>query len=206
MAQAPKPAGPPPGRAQLHEAALRHLARFATTESGLVRVLERSVQRWGRRAEAEGQEVAAARAAAYAETRVVARALVEAGLVDDAVFATARAARLVRSGRSRRGVEAHLVGRGVGSELAHSVLPGPEQELSAAVAYARRRRLGPFRVPGRADEDEAALGGFGQGGGETRSRELGALARAGFPRDVAHRALDLSPAEAEALLLALKRA
>ena len=38
-----------------------------------------------------------------------------------------------------------------------------------------------------------------------RLKALGALARAGFPRDVAERALDLSPEEATERLLAARR-
>ena len=61
--------------------------------------------------------------------------------------------------------------------------------------HLRRRRQGPF-APGAAEEpaDEAA-----------RLKALGALARAGFPRDVAERALDLSPEEATERLLAARR-
>jgi len=59
MSDAPKrprrPAGPPPNAARLREAALAHLARFAATEAGLRRVLERRIARWARAAEAEGQ-------------------------------------------------------------------------------------------------------------------------------------------------------
>lgn len=169
---------------------MRHLSRFSATEAGLVRVLDRRVQRWARAAEPEGQEVAAAVAAARAAARLVAKALVDAGMVNDAVFAAARATRLARSGRSRRAVAAHLASKGVPADVAQSALPEPEQDLPAALAFARRRRLGPFRVR---PADEA------------RMRDLGALARAGFPRDVAERALDTPPDQAEALVIALKR-
>lgn len=189
-ATTPRPAGSAPGRAQLHEAALRHMARFAVTEVGLKRVLERRVQRWARAAAAEGRETAEDVAAGRAEAARVARALVVSGMVDDAAFAAARAARLVRAGRSRRAVAAHLAGKGVQAEVAEAALPAAEQELPAALAYARRRRLGPFREAGDA---------------EVRLRDLGALARAGFSRDVAERALDMDAGQAEALVLKLKR-
>ena len=195
----PRPAGPAPGRAQLHEEALRHLARFAVTEAGLTRVLERRVQRWARAAAAEGLETAAAAASGRLEAARVAKALVASGVVDDAVFAAARAKRLVRSGRSRRAVAAHLAAKGVQAETAQAALPEPEQELPAALAYARRRRLGPFREASREE------GGDDGGDAELRMRDLGALGRAGFTRDVAERALDMEAGAAEALVLALKR-
>ncbi len=190
MPRSIRPAGPAPDQSALREAALRHLSRFATTEAGLVRVLERRVQRWARAAEAEGQPVGPVLADARRLSREVAHALVEAGAVDDAAFAAARAARLVRNGRSRRVVAAHLAAKGVGAELAGSVLPADGDELPSALAFARRRRIGPFR---------------GETDPPTRMRDLAALARAGFSRDVAERALRMAADEAEALVLALKR-
>ncbi len=189
MAPPPKPAGRAPTRAQLHEAALRHLSRFATTEAGLVRVLDRRVQRWARAAAAEGQGIEQDVPVARADARLVARALVETGVIDDAAFAAARAARLVRAGRSRRATSAHLLAKGVPAGMAHEALPG-DDELPSALAFARRRRIGPFR--GTADA-------------EARVRDMGALARAGFPREVAERALAMDADDAAAIVLALKR-
>ena len=182
-----RPAGPAPDRAALHEAALQHLARFAATEAGLVRVLDRRIARWARAAGAEPE----AATASYAAAREVARALAGSGAVDDAAFAEARARRLLRAGRSRRAVSAHLLAKGVDAETAQRALPEAEAELAAAVAHARRRRLGPFRA---VEADAAA-----------RQRELAALGRAGFPRDIAERALRLDPEEAEAVLARLKQ-
>ncbi len=170
----------PLDHAALHEAALRHLARYAATAAGLTRVLDRRIARWAATEGPEAEVTADARRTARA---VVAR-LVEAGAVDDAGFAAARAQRLARSGRSRRAVAAHLAARGVDAETAQAALTG--DELVSALVQARRRRIGPFRVT-EADADG-------------RRRELGMLARAGFPRDVAERALAMPAAEAEALV------
>jgi hypothetical protein len=57
---------------------------------------------------------------------------------------------------------------------------------------ARKRRIGPFRT-GEAP-DEAG-----------RRRELGVLARAGFPQDVARQALAMEPDQAETLVNRLRR-
>jgi len=190
----PPAAGPVPSEALLHEAALNHLARFAATEAGLRRVLSRRVDRWARRAEAEGadpaaiaQQVAAAKAAAAR----VAQRLAAAGVVDDAAFAAARARRLARSGRSRRAIAAHLAAKGVARETADAALPEEEAELGAALAYCRRRRIGPFAA---APQE-----------GEARLKALAALARAGFGRDVAEAALEMDPEAAEERLIALRR-
>jgi len=55
--------------------------------------------------------------------------------------------------------------------------------LVSALILARKRRIGPFRIAA-ADHN----------------RELGVLARAGFPRDVAMRALAMPAEEAEAAI------
>ena len=143
------PAGPAPTRARLHETAVAHLARFSVTEAGLVRVLDRRIDRWVRAATNEAGDpdaIATARAAAQAAARAVAQALVRSGVVDDAAFAGARARGLTRAGRSRRAVGAHLAARGVAPDLAQAALPDPADELATALAFARRRRIGPFRA------------------------------------------------------------
>jgi len=185
-----RPAGPPPDEAGLREAALAHLARFAATEAGLVRVLDRRIARWARAAEAEGQErdaIAAATAPARAAARAIAARLVQAGAVDDSAFAAARAARLARAGRSRRAIAAHLAAKGVAPEVAAEAMPeGEEAELIAALRLLRRKRLGPF-APAPPDA-------------EARRRTLASLARAGFASGPARRALGMAREEAAALL------
>ena len=188
-------AGPPPNAARLREAALAHLARFAATEAGLRRVLERRISRWARAAEAEGQAreaIAAATAALHVEITSLAQSLVVAGAVDDAAFAESRARRLARSGHSRRAIAAHLATKGVATETAAAALPeGEEAELLSALAFCRRRRLGPFA---RVAPDAAA-----------RMKALAAMARGGFAQGVARRALSMDPTEAEEMLLAGRR-
>lgn len=189
----PRPAGPPPDAAKLREAAIAHLARFAATEAGLRRVLARRVDRWAREAEAQGQEEVAARAAAARATAAeVARRLVAEGAVDDKGFAESRARRLLRGGRSRRATLAHLREKGVDAETASASLPeGEEAELDAALAFCRRRRIGPFAAA--------------EPSPQARRKALGALARAGFGGAVAGRALRMEPAEAEARLIAARQ-
>ncbi len=176
----------PISEAALHEAAVTHLARFAATQAGLIRVLDRRIDRWARLQE---EDVAEAVKAARAAARVVAGKLVAVGLVDDAAFAASRARRLSQSGRSRQTIAAHLAARGVGRATTQAVLP--EDEFAAAVAFTKRRRIGAFRRV----EVEA----------EGRLRELGIMARAGFAREVALRALACAPDEAEAIVIRLRQ-
>ncbi|HJS86076.1 MAG TPA: RecX family transcriptional regulator, partial [Acetobacteraceae bacterium] len=101
---------------------------------------------------------------------------------------------LTRRGKSRLAAAAHLAAKGVDAETAAHVLnAGPERELAAALALAARRKIGPF------------YDGEPRDPAERLRRELGILARAGFPRAVAEEALRLDRAEAAAMLEALRR-
>lgn len=189
----PRPPGPPPGAARLQEAAVAHLARFAATEVGLRRVLMRRVDRWKRAAEAFGMtDTEAAVAAGKQAAAEIAKKMVATGSVDDAAFAESRARRLLRGGKSRRAALAHLAAKGVDAETAAAALPEEEgAELDAALAFCRRRRIGPF------GQEEPGI--------EERRKAMAALARGGFGRDVAGRALGMEPGEAEDRLLAARQ-
>jgi regulatory protein len=189
-----RPLGTAPDADGLRDAALDYLARYAATEAGLRRVLERRIDRWARRAAGSDAETVAAQAAAARTIvhEVVAR-LLAAGAVNDAAYAESRARSLVRAGRSRRAVAAHLVAKGVDPAAARAALPEDDaSELGAALVLARKRRIGPFRVGGSPDE-------------AGRRRELGVLARAGFGQYVARRALAMDPDEAETLVNRFRR-
>jgi regulatory protein len=181
--------------AHLDEAGLRALGldyatRYGGTTAAMARILERRIQRW-ERAMLEGEgadaETVAAGAAALRQAagRVVA-SLAAVGAVDDAAFAESRARRLRRSGRSRRAVLAHLGAKGVGASLAGAAVPEDDAtEFAAALAFARRRRVGPFARDGEAGD---------------RMRALMAFGRAGFSGTMARRALECPPEEAARIL------
>jgi len=189
--------GKPPTEAALHAAALAHLARYAATEAGLRRVLERRVSRWARAAgampDADSAAIAATAAAARVAAGAVAERLAKAGAVDDTAFATARAARLRRSGKSRRAITAHLGAKGVAAATTAALLPeDAAAERDAALAWCRRRRVGPFAAAATADAT-------------VRRKALAALARAGFGHAAANEALAMPPEDASAALAARRR-
>jgi regulatory protein len=187
--------GPAPDAAALQAAALTYLARYAATQATLRRVLERRVERWANAAQANGADTSAVAQEAAAARRVardVVARLAASGAIDDAAYAVARGGKLLRAGHSRRAAALDLRARGVDAETARAALPeDADTELAAALALARRRRIGPFRM---AAADAAAI-----------RREAGVLARAGFPREIAVCALGMEAAAAEALLLRLRR-
>jgi regulatory protein len=172
--------------AQLEAWGLSYLARYASSAENLRRILQRRV----RRRLPAGGDREPVRAADLLIDALVARYR-EVRLLDDAAYAAARVRRDLARGRSLRHIAAALASQGVAIEDAMAALAGlrdgaaAEPELVAAVAFARRRRLGPFRA--RPAEAE---------------RELAAFARAGFAQHIAERVLACADAAAVAALLA----
>ena len=170
----------------LRRAALYHLERYASSSASLRRVLLRRV---ARSAEAHGTD----RDEGADEVEKLLARLQEQGLLDDAAYAHSRARSLRRRGASARAVRARLAAKGIGRQLAEQALAdlaeeqGGDPELAAAAAFARRRRLGPWRLP------EARA--------ERRLRDLAALGRQGFSVSLARKVIDAEDIEAvEALL------
>ena len=159
--------------------AISYLGRYASSAENLRQVLSRRVRRHS--------SEAAQRATATIEL-LVAR-YQEAGLLDDAAYAAGRVASLHRRGDSLRAIRARLAAKGLAPEVVADALSdlraaAPDPDLAAACAFARRRRLGPYR---RTAAEPA--------------RELGAFARAGFDRRVAEAVLGCADIEAlEALM------
>ncbi|MFO1070969.1 MAG: RecX family transcriptional regulator [Geminicoccaceae bacterium] len=176
MTAAPRP----PTEERLWRRALAYAERYGGTAASLRRVL---LRRALRDAGALGLDPGPVQAAVE---RVVARAR-DARLVDDSAFAEARARRLVGRGTAPGRIAGRLAGKGVGAETAGAALDRLGAELGdlalrAAVALARRRRLGPWRpAPARP---------------EHRQRDLAVLARAGFEWPVATAVIDAADPEA----------
>ncbi|KQP61404.1 regulatory protein RecX [Methylobacterium sp. Leaf108] len=175
----PKPVTP----AYLERVALDYLERYSASVAMLRAVLLRRVKtRCRLRREEPG---------AFADLveATVARA-VAAGLVDDSRFAQARLASLRRRGASSRIVRAKLAAKGVPRDLVTDALgneattaeeDGVPIEEEAAHAYAKRRRLGPWRRPDLR--------------GPSRDRDIAAMARAGFSYSLASRIVDAETEE-----------
>ena len=157
----------PPDAALLERWALAYLERFASPAENLRRVLLRKARR------RLGPDQAISAATKQEIDALVAR-YCTSGLIDDAAYAAARARARLRRGQSLRTIRGALAAKGVGAEDAAAAIDAlsettPDPELAAACAFARRRRLGPYRRGGNAD----------------RLRELSAFAQAGFSRRAA---------------------
>lgn len=166
----------------LEEWALGYLDRYASTAASLREVLRRRIRR----------RIGGNRDAIAAADRLIDGLVMRyrvAGLLDDAAYAAARARRGLAQGRSLRRIAAGLAAKGVGTEDAAAAIAAlhgaaADPDLAAACAFARRRRLGPFRT---------ALA--------ERGRELAAFARAGFDRRAAEAVLACADEAAVAALL-----
>ncbi|MEQ8440722.1 MAG: regulatory protein RecX [Alphaproteobacteria bacterium] len=159
---------------RLEKAALSYLERFATSAENLRRVLMRRVEKSARLHDTDSAALADAVANLIARYR-------RAGLLDDQAYATARAASLHRAGKSMRYIRQSLAQKGVGPDDCDAAIATLQDEvpadtdLSAAVNYARRRRIGPWRPQGRE---------------EARQKDLSALGRQGFSYEIARRIVE----------------
>ncbi|UTW57737.1 RecX family transcriptional regulator [Kordiimonas sp. SCSIO 12603] len=170
----------------LERAALHYLGRFSSTEANLRSVLERKVRR---RLE-EGQEVSSEHRRWIAD---VAQKCVKYGYVDDALYAKSRYESLLRKGKPLRVISQDLRYKGVPQDIIQELFaaiqdePEVDIDLSAAAAYAKRRRFGPFRRADRYSEEKV-------------EKERAAMMRAGFPYQMVQRILDATEEEIIQLL------
>ncbi|MCP4329861.1 MAG: RecX family transcriptional regulator [Alphaproteobacteria bacterium] len=158
---------------RLERAALHYLERYASSAANLRRVLLARVDRSARFHGTDRET-----GAGWVED-IIARYL-HAGLLDDRAYADLRAARLSARGYGRKRIAYSLRQKGVDQDTIAGALERlardeADPDLMAAIRYARRRNLGPFRRRERA---------------ERREKDLAALARVGFNYDVARRVID----------------
>lgn len=178
---------PAPDRGPLTSADLTRYAdwyvdRFGGTSTHLRRALWRKVGR------VEPDLTAARRGEVNAWIDEVMDRLTRAGLLDDARWASGKASRAIGRGVAPTQVAARLRAKGISEAGAREALQvaaaegSVPLELRAAVAWARRRRVGPWRL----EDDRSAL----------RQKDLAAAARAGFSWSVATRVVDAPSVEA----------
>lgn len=144
--------------------ALWYLQRYASTTGALRKILQKRVTK----AVAHYDDVDTAACAAWIEDTIL--KMQRLNYVNDETYRDSKVASLRRSGASKRKIEAKLAEKGLRVTLESD----EEIELEAARAYVKRRRLGTYRT--RAVEN-------------ARDKDLAALARAGYSRSIAVKAL-----------------
>lgn len=181
-----KPKGPKKATPDyLEKAALHYLERYASSRANLRRVLMGKVERSARFHGTDREE--GTKAVEHLLDR-----LSRAGYLDDTAYARGRAISLHRAGHGAQAIRMKLRQKGVDEDTAWAALESLEEEaeapeLAAALRYARKRRLGPYR----AAEQRAA----------NAERDMAALARKGFSLDLARQVVltdDLETLEQEA--------
>ena len=167
----------PVSLAYLDRAALAYLERYASSSENLRRVLTRKIEK---RCRLRGEDPAPF----LPLVDEVVRRAIGGGYLDDQRYAEGRVAALRRRGGSTRGIAAKLRAKGVDPSAIGAALASHEtDDAGAAWAFARRRRLVPYRTAERAERR----------GKDAREKDLAALMRAGFSYGLAKAVVDGDP-------------
>lgn len=158
----------------LENAALFYLQRYATSSANLKRILARKIDRSCRHHQDNPEDF----------LPLVDELLLRyqgSGLLNDSLYAQNRVMSLRRQGLSKQAIFAKLNAKGLSKthiETALAEIDDEHQnpELHAALQYARRKKLGVFRIKPPKNE-------------KTPQNELASMGRAGFSYDIAKRAL-----------------
>jgi regulatory protein len=158
--RAPKPID----AARLDEMALAYAARFAVSAARLAAYLRRKLRERGWVGEGEPP------------VEVIVARFVAAGYVDDAAYARTKTGSMLRRGLGPRRVRMALDAAGISEQDRAESRPAEIEARRAALAFARKRRLGPYGSP-PADR-------------QMRERQIAAMLRAGHNLDSARNLVD----------------
>ena len=159
---------PPLDAEKLERLALYYVGRYATTRAKLAAYLQRKLTERGW-----------AGASPPPLDGLIER-FCDAGYIDDAAFASARAASLQRRGYGERRVAQALLVAGIEEEDAAEAREGARDGAwAAALRFAERKRIGPYAA---VEADRAA-----------RERAFGAMVRAGHRIEYVREILNAPP-------------
>ena len=167
---------PPLTASWLQAEAVQYLQRWPASEARVRRLLWKRVKR------AQSFHGGTQEEAAPLVDEVM-EALRRNRFVDDARYARLWIDSLRRRGTSRRMIFKKLQEKGVAQHEisvaleSHEPEDGGDSEAASALAYAKRRRLGPYRVP----HDDSR---------ERKQKDLASMARAGFSYGIARSVLE----------------
>ncbi|TGX55566.1 hypothetical protein E5A73_00025 [Sphingomonas gei] len=156
--------------ADLERLALRYVERYATTRGRLADYLRRKIRERGWSDEASPDLAA------------LAQRMADLGYINDLLFAESKAGAMGRRGLGARRVGQALRHAGIEDADLEMVAQGVEAGAkSSAIAFARRKRIGPFaREAAERSEQE---------------KQLGAMLRAGHALDLSRKIVRMSPGE-----------
>lgn len=156
--------------ARLDELALAYVARFATSAAKLEVYLKRKLRERGWEGESDP------------DTGTLVARFVSAGYIDDEAWAKSKSGSLLRRGYGMRRVAQALGAAGIAEDVRQSLRPAEAEQRRAALALARKRRIGPF---GKEPLDRAG-----------REKQIAAMLRAGHALDSARELVNAGSVEA----------
>ncbi|MCB1532527.1 MAG: RecX family transcriptional regulator [Alphaproteobacteria bacterium] len=171
----------------LHNAGLYYLQRFAASSAHFREVMMRKVKKSCHYHKDQNYEDCAQMVDALVEQ------FASSGLLDDSAYTRGVVTSLRRSGKSRRAIIAKLKQKGLSDDMIERTLTAydddsagssADAELTAALNFARKKRLGPFTRDKETPPEKA----------------LASMARAGFSYDVCKTVLEMEPKAAQARL------
>lgn len=161
---------PPLNSADLERFALRYVERYATTRAKLAAYLSRKLRERGW----DGEK--------SPDPEGLAERMAGLGYVNDRLYAESKAGAMARRGLGARRVREALRFAGVEEEDAAALAPSLEEaEVSSAIAFAKRKRIGPF---GR-EMAERPL----------QEKQMAAMIRAGHPPALARAIVRMAPGD-----------
>ena len=172
---------------------MNYIERYECSESGLIDVLKRKIYKSSRLHKIDVDELTATIPELLEDFR-------NKNWVNDQRFAENLSRSLFRQGSSLQSIRFKLVEKGVSREIAEetietlaeeSSLSKQDIDLAAAISFAQKRRIGPFRLD---DGDDSK-----------RDKELGALARRGFSFEIAEKVLSTDRDEMEEIIEEFRR-
>ncbi|TPG42444.1 regulatory protein RecX [Sphingomonas koreensis] len=165
---------PPLDRQSLDRLALRYVERFATTRARLAAYLDRKIRERG----TDGDAI---------DTAAIAQRFADLGYIDDRAFAEARMRSMTRRGFGERRIVGAFRQDGIAPEDAAALSPEIEgQAVEAALALARRKRIGPFAIDSvdRVQREKQLAAMVRGGHGFTLSRRIVAMEPGADLRDL----------------------
>jgi regulatory protein len=195
-----KPKAQPPQKQQkkpkrisesyLHNAGLYYLQRFATSSANFREVMMRKVRKSCQHHTDQNLRTCEDMVDALV------RKFQETGLLNDELYTRGAVTSLRRQGKSRKAIVQKMQIKGVDTDLTTEIISdhdtdqygeesNPEHE--AAMIFARKKRLGPFRTPSPelSQEEEKKI----------MEKSLSSMARAGFSYETCRHVLNLNSLE-----------
>jgi regulatory protein len=153
--------------------ALHYVGRYATTQAHLKHYLDRKLRERGW-----------SESAPLPDIEQLVSEFARLGYVDDEAFAAARVTSLLRRGYGAKRLNAALRQAGIAADRAETAARlDPESARNAAMAFARRKRLGPFGPP--------------LSDAKARTRALAAFLRAGHSFEIVREILAIERDESD---------